>query len=230
MLKLSLRLSVITGLIEAGGSVCDVGTDHGYLPAFLYLSGKFSKVTATDIRQKPLLTAEKNLKALNAKGVKLVLCDGLEKVSRGEADNVVIAGMGGEVISGIIDRAKFLKDPTVNIVLSPTTSASELRTYLLKNGFETVKETAVKENGKYYAVMKVKYTGAVSSPDFAQIYLGKLDLIDKTALEYAKKQLAIKQKLVLALSFTDKNRGEYIKAQKICAEIEKKISEAENGA
>ena len=78
--------------------------------------------------------------------------------------------------------------------------------------------------------MKVKYTGAVTSPDFAKIYLGKLDLKDKTALEYAKKQLAIKRKLVNDLSSTDKNREEYIKAQKICAETEKKISEAENGA
>lgn len=230
MLKLSVRLSVITGLIEAGGSVCDVGTDHGYLPAFLYLSGKYSKITATDIRQKPLLTAQKNFKNLGVSGVKLILCDGLEKVSREEADNVVIAGMGGEVISKIIGNTEFLKDPSVNLVLSPTTSAYFLRNFLSKSGFEILKETAVEENGKFYAVMKVRYTGIKSSPDFAAIYLGKLDLSDKTALSYAKKQLSVKKRLVLDLSATDKNREEYSEAQKICKELEKKISEAENGA
>ena len=65
MPELSRRLKVISGLIKTGGSVCDVGTDHGYLPAFLYLSGDFTSVTATDLREKPLLNAKKNLKEFN---------------------------------------------------------------------------------------------------------------------------------------------------------------------
>ena len=54
MRDLSARLSVVAEFVKSGSSVCDVGTDHGYLPAFLYLSGKCKRVTATDIKEKPL--------------------------------------------------------------------------------------------------------------------------------------------------------------------------------
>ena len=102
MRDLSARLSVVAEFVKSGSSVCDVGTDHGYLPAFLYLSGKCKLVTATDIKEKPLKNAQNNLKKLGADGVSLILCDGLAGVDRSIADTVIIAGMGGEVISGII--------------------------------------------------------------------------------------------------------------------------------
>ena len=61
---LSERLKLIASMVPQGKSVCDVGTDHGYLPAALCLSGKYSSITATDIREKPLENARKNLEKL----------------------------------------------------------------------------------------------------------------------------------------------------------------------
>ena len=117
MRDLSSRLSAAADFVEQGSSVCDVGTDHGYLPAFLYLSGKCKRVTATDIREKPLKNAQKNLEKLGVQDVKLILCDGLDGIDRQIADTVIITGMGGDVISGIIDRAEFLRDDTVSLIL-----------------------------------------------------------------------------------------------------------------
>ena len=140
MIELSKRLSLIAQFVNEGSSVCDVGTDHGYLPAFLYLSGRCKSVSATDINEKPLLSARNNLDRLGANGVKLVLCDGLAGVTRDDADTVIIAGMGGEVISGIIARAEFLRDDTVSLVLQPTTAAKELRLFLAQKGFAVERE------------------------------------------------------------------------------------------
>ena len=225
MPELSRRLKVISGLIKTGGSVCDVGTDHGYLPAFLYLSGNFTSVTATDLREKPLLNAKKNLKELNAESVRLVLCDGLSKVKREEADNVVIAGMGGEIISDIISKTDFLKDKTVNLILQPTTSAKDLRIFLGLSGFEVKKETAVSENGKLYSVMQVRFSGNKRKLSDYELYIGKLDLSDETAKKYALKQLKILKKLVLDTEGIKECEEKNLKAKKIISEIENAIGE-----
>lgn len=230
MPELSRRLKVISGLIKTGGSVCDVGTDHGYLPAFLYLSGNFTSVTATDLREKPLLNAKKNLKELNAEGVRLVLCDGLSKVERKEADNVVIAGMGGEIISDIISKTDFLKDETVNLVLQPTTSAKDLREFLGSDGFEVLKEMAVSENGKLYSVMQVGYSGVKRKLSDYELYIGKLDLSDETAKKYALKQLKILKKLVLDTEGIRECEEKHLNAKKIINEIENVIGEENHGS
>ncbi|MDO4608357.1 MAG: class I SAM-dependent methyltransferase [Clostridia bacterium] len=194
MLALSKRLSLIASLVKSGSRVCDVGTDHGYLPAFLYLSGKMKSVVATDIRKKPLASAKSNLERLEATGVRLILCDGLEAVTRDMADTVIIAGMGGEVISGIIDRAAFLRDSTVELILQPTTAAKELRQYLSKNGFEVGREIAVIENGKIYSVMLVNFTGKPYTLNSVQELIGILKPDSPDAIEYISKQYRIAQK------------------------------------
>ncbi len=194
MKTLSKRLGTIASLVKSGSAVCDVGTDHGYLPAFLYLSGKYQSVTATDIREKPLMSAKNNLARLGADGVRLILCDGLSGVTRQMADTVIIAGMGGEVISGIIDRAEFLRDNTVELILQPTTAAKELRRYLSENGFQVKREIAVGENGKIYSVMLVVFSGKPYSLTNLQELIGILKPDSTDAKQYILKQYRIVKK------------------------------------
>lgn len=209
MVELSKRLSLIASFVNEGSSVCDVGTDHGYLPAFLYLSGRCKSVSATDINPKPLESARKNLVRLDADGVKLVLCDGLAGVTRQDADTVIIAGMGGEVIGGIIDRAVFLKDSTISLILQPTTAAKELRQYLAINGFEVQRETAITENRKIYSVMLARFSGKPYKISMTQSVIGMLkpDCID--SVEYIKKQYNIAQKCANDLSGVAHKQDEY---------------------
>lgn len=211
MLELSKRLSFIAGLVNEGSSVCDVGTDHGYLPAFLYLSGKAKSVMATDINQKPLQSAQKNLERLGADGVKLVLCDGLSGVTRDDADTVIIAGMGGEVISGIISRAAFLRDETVSLILQPTTAAKELRLFLAQNGFRVERETAIGENGKIYSVMCVRCCGNAYQIDDVRQVIGILKPDGDDSREYILKQYGIAQKCAdqLKMSANKKEECDY---------------------
>ncbi len=191
MRNLSDRLSLIASMVKSGSRVCDVGTDHGYLPAFLYLSGKSPAVCATDIREKPLGTAKHNIERLGATGVKLILCNGLELVTRDMADTVIIAGMGGEVISGIIDRCAFLRDNTVELILQPMTAARELREYLSQNGFRVECEQAVFENNKVYSVMKVRYTGEPYAANQLFLSIGILKCDTPAAKQYIEKQKRI---------------------------------------
>lgn len=209
MFELSKRLNLIASFIKEGSAVCDVGTDHGYLPAFLYLSGKCKSVTATDINQKPLETARKNLERLGADGVKLILCDGLSKVGRNDADTVVIAGMGGEVISGIIDCAEFLRDNSVTLVLQPTTSAENLRIYLSENGFCVKKERAVCENGKIYSVMVVRFCDTPYMLDNASRLIGLLKADSGESRKYIEKQYRIITKRAEDIKNIAQKQSEY---------------------
>ncbi len=196
MPALSERLSVIAEKVKPGRSVCDVGTDHGYLPAYLYLEGRQTLVTATDIREKPLLNAKTNLKKLGAEGVNLILCDGLTGVSRNAADTVIIAGMGGEVIMKIIKSCAFFPDKDIDLILQPMTASHKLRKFLFESGYEISDETPVKEKGKIYSVMSVKYDGIKRTFDNFSLLVGKLNAKTPLGREYIEKQVRIYKKRV----------------------------------
>lgn len=209
MLELSKRLKLIASFVNEGSSVCDVGTDHGYLPAFLYQSGKCKSVCATDINKKPLESAKSNLTRLDAEEVRLILCDGLAGVTRADADTVIIAGMGGEVISGIIERADFLRDSTVSLILQPTTAAKELRIFLAKNGFKVERETALSENGKIYSIMCVRFANEPYDISNTQSVIGILKPDSDDAIEYISKQYRIAQKCANDLSTVQHKQNEH---------------------
>ncbi len=207
--NLSARLSLIAKLVESGSRVCDVGTDHGYLPAFLYLSGRCQSVIATDVKQKPLLNAESNIKSLGADGVRLILCDGLGDLTRSEVDTVIIAGMGGEVISGIISRAEFLRDNSVTLILQPMTAATELRAYLAREGFAVEQEQAVFENKKVYSVMKARFCGKPYTLSPIVELIGSLKPQDEASRYYISKQQKIAEKCAFSLQNVAGKQDEY---------------------
>ena len=207
LLSKSERLSLIASLIPLGDNVCDVGTDHGYLSAFLSLSGKYGKITATDIGEKPLLNAKANFERLGVTGVDLVLCDGLSGVTRESADTVIIAGMGGEVISGILSRTEFIKDKDITLILQPMTAADSLRLYLAQNGFDVQKEIAIEENKKLYSIMVCKYCGLPYLIDEVRKRIGILKPQTESAKKYIGKQAKIALKCAKDLEKHDALRA-----------------------
>lgn len=187
MSSLSLRLKTIASLVPRGTRVCDVGTDHARLPIYLIKQGIATAVIATDLNEKPLQNAQKNLEDSGASGISLRLCDGLSGVKKGEADTVIVAGIGGEVISGILKRCEWIKSKSVTLILQPTTSPEVLRKFLIKNGFELLSETPVFENKKIYSVIKACFYGQTNPCPEHFYYIGK---VPKTpdGIVYIKKQ------------------------------------------
>ena len=189
MPKLSIRLSTIASLVPSGARVCDIGTDHGYLAIQLIRSGKATKVIATDIGEKPLHNAAKNLEISGVSSVELRLCDGLSGISPSETDTIIIAGMGGEVISGILERGEEISQrKDISIILQPTTSPEALRRFLCDNGYEIIKEIPISENNKLYSVMLVIFTGKKAEYNPSFYYIGKVTPETESGLLYIKKQ------------------------------------------
>ncbi len=163
MRPLSKRLQVIFDLVPDGAKVADIGTDHAYLPISLSLSLKAKRVIACDIKEKPLQKARENIEKFGVSNVETRLGDGISPVLKGEADTIIIAGMGGDVISHILSCCDWIKDEKVTLLLQPMTSAEILRHFLAENLFYIEKEVPVSDSGKVYTVMSVKYTGVKSS-------------------------------------------------------------------
>lgn len=188
MIPLSERLALLMSFIPQNAAVCDVGTDHGYLPAALISSGRVRSVIATDIREKPLANAAKNLERMGVSGVELRRCDGLAAVCRDEADTVVIAGMGGEVIAGILERAPWVKDNAVTLILQAMTSCEALRDFLADEGFGIETEQTLSENGKVYSVIVARFDGIKRNIALEYRYVGGIKCNTKADRDYIIKQ------------------------------------------
>ena len=225
MIHLSERLCRIFEQIPAGAAVCDVGTDHGYLPAALMQSGRACRVIATDIRQKPLESARKNLAEFGIQTVELRLCDGLAAVSLDEVDTVVIAGMGGEVIAGILDRARWLQDRKYLLLLQAMTSAEALRLYLAKTGFEIQEESTLSENGKVYSVIKARFTGKPYDLTEAQYFAGNITVQTPSGRAYLEKQYRRCKECAEQMQSAGLTLPEYDRCQKAAEQLFFRLSE-----
>lgn len=156
---LDQRLLACASLIRVGSKVCDVGTDHAYLPCYLIKNHITAEVTAVDVNEKPLQRAEKTVASLGLQGqIKLFLSDGLQEVSS-DTEDVVIAGMGGELIARILSDCPWAKAEQKHFILQPMTNTPYLRKYLYQNGFAIQKEVPVSENGHFYTVLLCHWTG-----------------------------------------------------------------------
>ena len=159
------RLKKCAEFVSGEGIVCDVGTDHAYLVTELICSGKCVRAIASDVREKPLESARKNVESCGISDrVELVLSDGLENVNIEGVSDIVIAGMGGETIEKIIlDTLKSDRDvkniKNINWILQPMTKTEHLRKKIYEYGLEIFSENAVEESGKIYTVILARYSG-----------------------------------------------------------------------
>ncbi len=189
--KLDNRLQTCADFVTVGADIADIGTDHAYLPIWLAMHDKIKSAIASDINILPLKKAEENLKKYNMENkIKILQSNGLEKISPYEVDEIVIAGMGGEMISQILDTAPWVKKEKKKLILQPVSSESDLRIYLRDNGFKLEKEKAVLSLRRVYTVINAVYTETPKETAIEYPYVGKLyEKIDKLAVEYLKRQI-----------------------------------------
>jgi tRNA (adenine22-N1)-methyltransferase len=146
MIKLSDRLQKIAEFIEPGETVADIGTDHGFLPIALWENGKSPHVILSDINEGPLEKARANInKYYPDKEFDIRIGSGIQTLKPGEADSVVIAGMGGLLITEILGDDLQKTRSFKKFLLQPRNAQSRLRAWLLENGFAIADEALVRE-------------------------------------------------------------------------------------
>jgi len=169
MLSLDNRLTAAYELCREGKIAADVGCDHAQLACRLAM-GKSSFVIASDVRDGPLEAARRTVSECGVTNVKIVQSDGLAEIDY--ADDVIICGMGGELIARIISGCRFLSADT-RFILQPMTKANYLRCWLCENGFEIIEEKTASDGDFLYTIMCVGYTGERREPDEIFALTGK---------------------------------------------------------
>ncbi len=169
------RLMLCASFVRHGSRLADIGTDHAYLPVWLCRNGVCPSAIAADINPEPLSRGIQTIESAGMSGVvEARLSDGLSAVGADEADDIVIAGMGGELIAKIIDRCGWSKEPNKRFILQPMTKSETLLRYLSNNGFSVERQDCCIAGGKCYTVIAAAFTGAPREDDGLFYYTGKL--------------------------------------------------------
>lgn len=195
---LDARLSAAAAFVRPGSTAADIGCDHGKLSAWLAGSGRCPLVFACDLRPDPLAKAQRACAHLGEK-VQFRLGSGLDVLQPGEAQDIIIAGMGAQTIMEILDAAPWVFDPAYNLVLVPATKHSLLRRWLAQRGFTLQGETLAHAAGRWYAVMKARYTADPHEPKGLWCLCGLVEG-QPGAEEYRAQQLVKLKKYRLGLS------------------------------
>ncbi len=176
-LKLSARLSAACTLVRQGAFVADVGTDHAYLPIFLCLEGKIRGGVVSDINDGPIERAIKNIDNFSLSDkLSAKKADGLDGICDFSPTDILILGMGGELIARILSDAQWIKNPDINLCLQPMTHAETLRKFLLDGGFEIQSELLVSEDDRIYQLISAHYTGKMQSYTETELLLGRQNI------------------------------------------------------
>ncbi len=137
-----------------GRVIADIGTDHAYIPIKLARDGVCEKLIASDVKEGPLEIAERNIKKHGLEDkIETRLGGGLSVLNENEADTIIIAGMGGEVIEAILREGEKTAKSASLLVLQPMNSQYELRKYLINNGYVITGEDIAVEGFKVYNIL-----------------------------------------------------------------------------
>ena len=146
---LTKRLKTIADLVPNNASVIDIGTDHAYLPIYLYQENITSSITASDISPKVLASSLENLKKYNLDTkIPLILSNGFESITK-KYDVAIIAGMGTHTIKSI------LSNPNIpnTLIIQSNNDHYELRLFLNTLDYKIVKEIVIKDKNHYYDII-----------------------------------------------------------------------------
>ncbi len=225
MIQLSKRLKMVASFVTKGKRVADVGTDHGYVPIYLVQTGHVPYAIAMDINKGPLGHAKENIAKYNLQNsIETRLSNGLYEYNKGDAQSIVIAGMGGNLMVQILSEAYDKWKDDTELVLSPHSEPELVRKYLAEHGMKIEEECMLVDDDKYYVVMRAVKGNSVYDTDTHYRY-GKLLLErnDEVLYAYLKKESAKMERIEESLKNSlSENAGgrmkELAKEQKILAD------------
>lgn len=154
-MELSVRLQAVADAVSTGKRPADIGCDHGYVSLYLVREKRCSGVIAMDLRKGPLERARANIQRYGLSDyIETRLSDGMEALQEGEADALILSGMGGRLCIRILAAGFARLGKEFELVLQPQSDQVMVRDFLRQQGFEIIDENMVIDEGKFYTVIK----------------------------------------------------------------------------
>ena len=230
MIKLSKRLRAIVNFCDKNKIIADIGTDHGFVPNFLYEEDINRKIIATDISLNSLNKAIEFTELRGNKGkIEHIVCNGLEKIP--PVDQIIIAGMGGILISKILDRDFEKARQAEKLILQPMQQVYYLRKFLYDKGFKILDEKIVFEDNKFFHIIVANYKAIKEEYRDIDLKVSKLlrNRKDKDLIEFLKYLINYNIFIIENIEGTstrsiykkDKLREENIELKEILDEVQK---------
>ncbi len=175
------RLNCAAAFVRQNSVIADIGTDHAYLPVYLLKNGIVKFAVASDINRGPLERAVANAGKYGVTDkMRFVLTDGLEGLEP-ESDGVtdiIICGMGGELIADIISASEYTKKSGIRLILQPMSYPERLRMFLAGAGYRIVDEKLCEAVGKLYTCILAEYDGVRRNYSKAEYLLGERNILN----------------------------------------------------
>ncbi len=204
----SKRLEMLCSMVTKGNRLADIGTDHALLPIALVQKRIVPHAIAMDVKEGPLQHAKDNIAVAGLEDyIETRLSDGLKGLQPGETDTVLISGMGGRLMTKILDGWDVL-DGVKEWIFQPQSELAEFRRYLARRGLVITDERMLCENEKYYTILQCKpgspYEADPLSAAFGPILLARRDAVLKEFLEKEMQTLLV---LLDGLKDTDSEKA-----------------------
>ncbi len=205
-MRLSDRMHMVADMVSKGEALADIGCDHGYLSVWLVREGTVNRAIAMDVREGPLARAAESIRFFHQQErIETRLSDGMDELKPGEADRIVIAGMGGILMSDILRRGRECVKAAEQLVLQPQSDIHLVREAVHGLGFKITDERACREGGKYYIAFacgkgaeEIPYTGAEYR--YGRILVARRD---ETWLSFLRQELGKKEKMLERIRIKD---------------------------
>lgn len=154
-MQLSRRLQRVAANVLSGGVVADIGCDHGFTSIYLVSGGQAASAIAMDINPGPLQRATEHVQSYGMQNqIQIRLSDGTQALRPGEADTILISGMGGGLIERILRQNPDVTGSARELVLSPQSEIFRVRKTLHDMGFRIASEEMISDMGKYYVIIR----------------------------------------------------------------------------
>lgn len=155
---LSKRMQRAAQMVTVGNRVADIGCDHAYTSIFLVQEGIAPSAVAMDVREGPIARATGNIRRFGMEErITARLSDGVERLAEGEADTLLLAGMGGLLVRDILSAKPALLNTIQELVLQPQSDVDEVRRFLHRSGFWITEEDMLFEDGKFYTFLRAEH-------------------------------------------------------------------------
>ncbi|MDF2474062.1 MAG: hypothetical protein K0R21_1844 [Anaerocolumna sp.] len=227
-MELSKRLQAVADSVTPGNRVADVGCDHAYISIYLIEHGISPLVVAMDVNKGPLERAKENIerKGFSSK-IQVRLSDGLKKLQPGEVDTILIAGMGGALVTRILEEGAAAVKRCRELVLQPQSELPLVRKYLHTIGFQIRTELMLEEDGKYYDIIKAVPSFINETYEREVFYqYGKLPLEGQDAVA---KDFLLREKRLKSQVMEELSRNSTENTRKRLAQVEQEIAYIEEG-
>lgn len=181
---MNLRLNTLAKMVDENTRLADIGTDHAYLPIELVKEGKINFAIASDIAAGPLQNAKDDIQEAGLQDkIETRLGAGLETIKHEDKiDTVVIAGMGGKLMSQILEDADQNGFKFKNLVLEPNIGEAGVRVWLMNHNYKILDEDLIAEAGHTYELIKAELVKEKASLTEEEIFFGPFIL--KRKIQY----------------------------------------------